>query len=91
MNVKTKFSLALIPAVLFVIVAEATIPALIARLAMWAGAYKVFAVLLGIATFVAILLTSIFAILAVDAEMMVTTKTGDDKVVPLRSFKGGMK
>ena len=64
-----KFCLGLIPAVVLVSVAEATIPAIIASLAMWMGVWELPALCLGILTFVGIGITSIFGAVAVAQEM----------------------
>ncbi len=91
MQARTKFFLGLFPAVMLIIVAEATIPALIASLAVWTigldgfqagGMYFVF----WVATFIAILTMSIYAIGAVGVEMGVINPQEDGKVRPMQNI-----
>ena len=91
MQKRTKFFLGLFPAVMLIIVAEATIPALIASLAVWmigldgfqsSGMYFVFWVV----TFVAILVMSIYAIGAVGTEMGASVPHGDERVPPMQNI-----
>lgn len=91
MQNRTKFFLALIPAVLMAVVAEATIPSLIAKLAMWViGSSTGFGIFLAVAfwvaTFVAILATSILAGMAVGVEMGVIIPQGNRNVPPMQNI-----
>ncbi|MDO8492318.1 MAG: hypothetical protein Q7S34_01595 [bacterium] len=88
MNKRTKFYLGMVPFVMLVIVAEATVPTLIAQLAVWmAGLEGLSAGFLGfvfwVATFVAILTVSIYAVGAVGTEMGVFVPQGNRNVPPM--------